>query len=617
MHYRQRKKIFDLNHITSRLYFIAFFIIFCGCILIGRLFYLQILAHQAYETLSLKNQLAILPIPPSRGLIVDRNNVVVADNMPVYVLEMIPEKVKNIPKTIDALQKLIPSISTTDIQNFEKLKRQNRRFIPIPLKLKLTEEEVATFAVNQYRFDGVNIKARLMRYYPFKALMTPILGYVSRINIEELKKVNPTNYKGTNFIGKIGIEKFYEGILHGTVGYQEVETDVSGRTVRILKKTPPIAGDKLYLTIDTRLQQKAYDAMGEHRGAVVLIDPNNGDMLAFVSHPSYDPNLFVNGISNKDYHALAFSKERPLYNRAVQGLYPPASTVKPILSLIGLHEGFVTPDYTIFDPGIFHLPGVKRGYRDWKHVGHGIVNVKRAITVSCDTYFYQLGHRMGINRIEKTLKSFGFGEKTGLDIDDEAKGVVPGIAWKSRVKHTPWYPGDTIISSIGQGFTLVTPLQLANAVSFISHRGVHYQPHFLLKQKTKDKTYRYFNPILTKAPIPLDAEAWDVVFDGMRQVIESLEGTGHIKFGLSKRYNVAAKTGTAQVYSGGRYEKMPIDKVPEQFRDNSLFIAFAPVDNPKVAIAVIIENDVVAAHVARDVIDAYFDYYPLQQEDHP
>ncbi len=376
-------------------------VIILSLVLVLRLGYLQLSEFKRYQTLSLKNQMSVNPVAPPRGVILDRNGVLLAENIPVYVLEIIPEHVKNLKLTLDKLQQLLPSITNDDIENFYRAKKQNRSFAPIPLKLKLTQDEVAVFASNQYHFPGVSIKARLMRHYPLGEVAAHVLGYVGRINVAELKQVDPVNYKATNFIGKAGVERYYEEQLHGKVGYQIVETDVSGRTLRVLHKVPPLSGAKIYLSIDMRLQQAAYDALKDKRGALVAIDPNNGEILAMVSSPSFDPNLFVGGVSSKDYKILSNTLQRPLFNRAVRGTYPPASTLKPFVGLTGLEKGFVTPASEVYDPGKFRLPNSSHAYRDWNKRGHGSVNFKRAITVSCDIYFYQLGSRMGLQILKR------------------------------------------------------------------------------------------------------------------------------------------------------------------------------------------------------------------------
>lgn len=389
----------ESQHQRFRLNLLIAILIILSLILILRLAFLQISEFKRYQTLSLKNQMSVIPIAPPRGVILDRNGVLLAENIPVYVLEITPERVKDMKQTLTKLRELIPSITDEDIDSFNKTRLQNRSFVPIPIKLKLSQEEVATFASNQYHFPGVSIKARLMRHYPLGEITAHALGYVGRINIQELKQVDSTNYRATNFIGKAGIEKYYEDILHGKVGYQMVETDVSGRTLRIINKVNPHSGAKLYLSIDARLQEAAYNALKDKRGAVVVINSRNGEVLAMVSSPSFDPNIFVSGVSKADYKVLSNALQRPLFNRAVRGVYPPASTIKPFVGLAGLDKGFITTTTEIYDPGKYKLPTSSHVYRDWKKTGHGVINFKRAITVSCDTFFYQLGNKMGISNI--------------------------------------------------------------------------------------------------------------------------------------------------------------------------------------------------------------------------
>ena len=590
-----------------RLVFLALMVIVLSLGLLLRLYYLQVYQFSHYNTLSLKNQMSILPIAPPRGIIVDRHGVILAQNMPVYVLEVTPERVPNMQKMIIALQKLLPSVTDDDINEFKRANRSNRSYNAIPIKLKLTEEEVATFASQQYRFPGVNIKARLMRYYPLGELTAHVLGYVGRINIEELKRVDSSNYHGTNFIGKTGIEKYYEDRLHGEVGYQQVETDVSGRTVRVVNTIPPISGEKLILTLDIALQKKAYEALDNKRGAVVAINPQNGEVLVLASAPGFDPNLFVNGISTKNYSALSNASTRPLYNRAVRGLYPPASTVKPYVALAGLENDVVDIHYAIHDPGWFRLPNVKHVYHDWKKYGHGVVNIQRAIMMSCDTYFFQLGHRMGITHLSDMYRRFGFGQLTQIDLTEEAAGILPDTQWKQKQKGVPWYPGDTLITSIGQGFMLATPLQLANAVSAMAQKGERFRPHLLNQSIPSNQESPHPYSIIREKSVELKQDAhWDIVREAMHSVITSNEGTGY-RFGRNAPYSVAAKTGTAQVFTGRQYVDTRYENIPEHLRDHSLFIAFAPVESPEIAIAVMVENDVAAASVARQVMDAYFD----------
>lgn len=581
-------------------------IIVLSLLLVCRLLYLQITQFNRYETLSLKNQMSIIPIAPPRGIIVDANGVVLAENIPVYVLEIIPEHVKNIPDTLKRLRQLIPSISEEDIHNFNRARYQNRSFIPIPLKLKLTEEEVAIFASYQYQFTGVSIKAQLMRYYPYGELTAHVLGYVGRINVQELQQVDPSNYRATNFIGKTGLERFYEDRLHGQVGYQQVETDVSGRTLRTIHKINPQSGEKLYLTLDIRLQKAAYEAMKNKRGAVVVLNPRNGNVLALVSSPSYEPNHFVNGIDAIHYKALATAIDKPLYNRAVRGAYPPASTLKPFIALTGLENGVADLNFKIQDPGWFKLPNSTHAYRDWKKTGHGVINMVRAITVSCDTYFYQLGHRLGINAIEDMLIQFGFGQLTHIDLIEEAPGLLPNPRWKRSAKGVSWYPGDTLITSIGQGFMLASPLQLANATAALGQHGRRFRPHLLDKiGKNDNERPQKYQP-LEEYPIRLKEENyWTIISQAMHSVTTSDEGTGY-RFGRNPPYPVAAKTGTAQVFGGKQYENKKQENMSEFLRDHSLFIAFSPVEDPEITLAVMVENDSAASIVARQVLDAYY-----------
>ncbi|KTD50709.1 penicillin-binding protein 2 [Legionella quateirensis] len=595
-----------------RLNLLVAILIILSLILVLRLAYLQISEFKRYQTLSLKNQMSIIPIAPPRGVILDRNGVLLAENVPVYVLEIIPEHVSDMKKTLAKLRELLPSITDDDIETFNRARSQNRSFVPIPIKLKLSQEEVAVFAINQYHFKGVSIKARLMRHYPLGEMTAHALGYVGRINIDELKKVDPTNYRATNFIGKAGVEKYYEDILHGKVGYQMTETDVSGRTLRVINKVNPHSGAKLYLSLDVRLQEAAYNALKDKRGAVVVINSHNGEILAMVSSPSFDPNIFVGGVSTKDYKILSNALQRPLFNRAVRGVYPPASTIKPFVGLAGLDKGFVTTATEIWDPGKFKLPTASHVYRDWKKTGHGVINFKRAITVSCDTYFYQLGHKMGIANIEDMLVKFGLGQLTHVDLHEEANGIIPSARWKKQTKGVSWYPGDTLISAIGQGFMLATPLQMANATASLSQHGQRFKPHLLTKTVNSDNgEIDEYKPV-EEYPVYLKDESnWDVVADAMHNVLTSNEGTGY-RFGRNPPYPVAGKTGTAQVFSGRQYEKTKYEDIPEALRDNSLFIAFTPVDKPDIAIAVVVENDVIASTVARKVLDAYYQIHPIK-----
>ena len=590
-----------------RLYQLMAVIFILSTILILRLAYLQLSQFTRFKTLSLKNQMSIIPTAPSRGLILDRNGVILADNLPIYVLEIIPERVKDMQQTVNELQELLPSITNEDIENFHRARLSRRSFMAVPFKLKLTQEEVALFAVNQYRFPGVSIKAQLLRYYPYPELTAHVVGYVGRISAQELNSVDQGNYRATHFIGKSGIEKFYEPLLHGQIGYQQVETDVSARIVRTLREKQPVAGDTLTLTLDIRTQQAAYTAMQGKRGAVVMLKINNGEVLTMLSAPSFNSNLFVNGISSKDYNALAENRDNPMFNRAIRGLYPPASTIKPFIALTGLSKGIISPGMKIYDRGWFKIPNSTHLYRDWNKSGHGMVDLAKAITVSCDTYFYQLSQKLGIVAIEDMLLQFGFGRPTQIDLPQEASGLVPNDQWKRKKQGHPWYAGDTVITAIGQGFLLASPLQLANATTALANKGQRYRPHLI--KKTEEFVRPAINEVIPFEEYPVkinNDEYWDIINQAMQRVIKMPGGTG-FRFGKNTDYNVAAKTGTAQVHSNRQLEKTKYENIPENLRDHSLFIAFAPAEKPEVAIAVIVENDYTAPNIARKVLDSYFE----------
>lgn len=573
--------------------------------LIIRLFYLQVMQHNMYSTLSRQNLLNVAPIDPNRGIIYDRNGVLLAENIPVFSLEISPDHVQNMQQTIDGLKQTI-TLSPTDIQEFYKQLKQWRRFTSIPLKVQLTDSDVAKFAVNQFRFPGVSVQAHLMRYYPYGAAMSAILGYVGRINAQEFSQVDQANYSGSNYIGKIGVEKYYETQLHGTVGIQQVETDAGGRVIREAKRVPAIPGNNLYLTIDSKLQFAAEKILGTQVGAVIAIDPRNGEVLAFVSNPSFDPNLFVTGISNQQYQALQKDPGKPLYNRALRGLYSPGSTIKPYMAVEALASGTVTPRFTIHDPGWFKLPGASHIYHDWKKGGHGTVNMESAIIQSCDTYFFTIANLMGITKIDNILNNFGFGQLTQIDSYGEIPGLAPSPSWKQRAHHDEWYPGDTVNIGVGQGYLLITPLQLAVGISTIADRGIHYKPHFLLKLQTPDGNIIENTPT-TLPPVEVPSNIWDLILKSLHEVISDPRGTAY-HAGLDAVYAYAGKSGTAQVFSIKDYNAFKKNKnVPEALRDNSWFEAFAPVGNPQIAVAVLVEHNSEhqATYLAKQVLDAY------------
>lgn len=582
-------------------------------VLIGRMVYLQIINHAHYTTLSRNNRVNIVPIAPTRGLIYDRNGILLAENVPSYSLEIVPERVPNMATTIKGLRKLI-DISDDDIARFKDMLRRTRRFQGIPLRFRLTDREVARFAVNRYRFPGVDIKANLSRYYPLGKIAAHVVGYVGRISEDELRKVDASNYSGTSYIGKVGVERSYESVLHGKVGYQQVETNAQGRTLRVLERTPPVPGKNLYLNIDVKMQAIAERAFGDNNGALVAIAPKTGAVLALVSMPSYDPNLFVNGLDPKTYRALKTSPNRPLFNRAIRGQYSPGSTSKPFTALAGLELGVIKPNDEIICRGYYQPKGDPRKYRDWKKWGHGHVDLHKAIVQSCDVYFYELAQNLGIDRLHDYLSRFGFGQKTGIDIDGELPGLMPSRQWKRRTKHLPWFPGETLITGIGQGFELATPLQLASVTATLAARGRRMEPRTVYAEQDRDSGTLDVLPPVMLGQIPKVRQSdWADVISAMRDVIESPHGTAR-RISHDLKYTVAGKTGTAQVFGVKQNEKYNAAKIAKKLRDNALFIAFAPVDNPKIAVAVIVEHGThggsVAAPIARQVMDYYLLHSP-------
>ena len=577
-------------------------------VLVGRLVYLQVLAHEHFITLSDDNRIKILPLPPNRGLIFDRNGIILADNLPSYRLEITPEQVHDMEATLDSLAKIV-TIRDVDRKRFDKLRARTPAFKPVPLRFHLSDEEVARFAVDRHRFPGVDIVAGLSRHYPHGPLAAHALGYVGRIDERDLQRIDASNYSGTTHIGKVGVEKTYEDTLHGSVGYRQVETNAEGRVLRTLMRTPPAPGENLYLTLDAELQSVAEQAFGAHSGAAIAISPETGGILAFVSMPTYDPNLFVNGIDTDTYKALRDDDDQPLFNRALRGQYPPGSTLKPFVGLGGLEQGITTEHAHTYCPGFYQLPGKDRRYRDWKRSGHGTVDLENAIAQSCDVYFYDLALSMGIDRLHDYLAQFGFGTRTDIDISGELPGLLPSREWKRATRNQPWFPGETLITGIGQGFVLTTPVQLASATATLSEYGRRMKPHIVASTQLSD------DPSLTPVSndpvlyIPIEErEHWHAVIEAMHQVVQGRHGTAR-KVGSDAPYEFAGKTGTAQVFGLKQEEKYDAAKLEEKLRDHSLFIAFAPLDKPKIAVAVIVENggsgSAVAAPIARTILDAY------------
>lgn len=579
-------------------------------IIIARLFFLQVVSHDHYTTLSEDNRVNILPISPIRGLIYDRNGVLLAQNLPSFTLELIPEHIKDLDNTLATLQNLI-QISPEEIEQFHKLRKKKRRFEGIPLRFRLNDTELAKVAVAQDTLHGVEISAELARHYPQGNLASHIIGYVGRINEEELSRIDASRYSATRHIGKVGVERSYEDLLHGEVGYQRVETNAQGRIVNAdpRDRTLPIPGKHLYLTIDSKVQNIAEQAFGENNGALVAIDPRDGAVLAFVSIPTFDPNLFIDGLDVKTYGALRDSPDRPLFNRALQGQYPPGSTIKPFIGLAGLENKLIGPDEALSCPGYYTLENEERRYRDWKKTGHGATNLTKAIVESCDVYFYDLALALTIDRMQEFLGRFGVGKPTGIDIRGESAGLLPSREWKRRAHRQPWFPGETLITGIGQGFTLTTPLQLANITATLANNGQRNKPRVVYAMREPgQEALEIQKPKPDGEVVKGNPAHWQTVISAMTKVIHSLHGTARsISQGLD--YKIAGKTGTAQVFGIAQDEEYDEEKIAKKLRDHALFIAFAPAEEPKIAVAVIVENGghggSVAAPIARKVMDAY------------
>lgn len=576
--------------------------------LLTRLVVLQVINHQHYTTLSQDNRVKVLPLPPTRGLIHDRNGLILAQNLPTFSLEVIPERVENLDQTLRELGAIV-EIADSDHKRFEQLRRQRRRFDSIPIRVRLDAEEVARLSANRHRFPGVEIEAKLLRHYPLEDKTAHVVGYVGRINEQELQTIDASSYSGTTHIGKTGVEKSYEDVLHGKVGLQQVEVNALGRIIRVLHSEPPEPGQNLQLSLDAGLQQAAITAFGEENGAAVAIDPRNGAILALISNPGFDPNLFVEGISAKDYDMLQQSGSKPLFNRAIRGQYPPGSTLKPFIGLAGLETGTMTANQKNYCPGFFQLPGNSHKYRDWRKGGHGGVNLEEAITQSCDVYFYALAHQMGIDKLQKFLARFGFGRVTGVDIAGERAGLLPSREWKKRTRKQSWYPGETLIMGIGQGYFLATPLQLAHATATLAARGVEHQPRVVQNISGAYQPDTAVNVGMTKTLQQSSVNNWIKVIESMTQVIEGQRGTARSL--KNDDYRIAGKTGTAQVFTVKQDEEYDEEKVDKKMRDHALFIAFAPVEDPRIAVAVIVENGGHGGSIAAPIAKRIMDYHLL------
>ena len=582
-------------------------------LLLARFVWLQVLQHEAYSARAEENRIAIVPLPPNRGLILDRNGEVLARNYLAYTLEIFPARVRNIDATIAQLAAFV-DIQPRDRARFRKLLQETKNAESLPIRARLTDEEVARIAANRWRFTGVDIKARLFRRYPFGERASHVIGYIGRITASDLEvleeKASAANYRGTDYLGKAGIEASYQEELHGTTGFERLEIDAAGRGIRALSRTPAQPGNNVALTLDIRLQEVAERAFGERRGALVAIEPATGGVLAFVSSPGFDPNLFVDGIDPQSWEELMDSPDRPLNNRAIAGLYPPGSTFKPFMALAALELGKRTPRTTISDPGYF-IFGDRR-FRDSKPGGHGTVDLYKSIVLSSDVYYYMLANDMGIDAIAGFMKRFGFGARTGIDLEGEAAGVLPSPEWKlarfSRPDQQKWYAGETISIGIGQGYNAYTPLQLAQALATLANNGAMFRPR-LVSHVDSPRTgeRRYFEPQLVRQ-VQLQPEHLAVVKQAMAGV--NLEGTAARSF-AGAQYTSGGKTGTAQVVGLKQGEKYEEEKVAERLRDHSLYIAFAPLEGPKIALAVLVENGGFGARAAAPIARTVLDYYLL------
>jgi penicillin-binding protein 2 len=586
------------------------FVALLATALLARGFYLQILQHDYYIQRAENNRISQVPTAPNRGLILDSKDRILAENYSAYTLELTRAQTLDLEATLAEVGKLI-EITPGQLRRFRRLLSESHEFETVPLKSKLTDEEVAILAANSYRLPGVEVKARLFRNYHAGPGMAHVVGFIGRINDSDLMRLREEgrdqNYKGSVHIGKTGLEQSYETLLHGRTGFDQMETEASGRAVRMLSRIPPVPGKDLRLYLDEELQAVAEHAFGNYRGGLVAIDPQTGGVLALVSKPGFDPNLFVDGIDPETWKELNESPARPMVNRVLRGIYPPGSTIKPLMALAGLELGLRKPSDTIFDPGYFSLPNSRHQYRDWKSGGHGVVDLRRSISQSCDVYYYRLATDMGIDRMHDYLAKFGLGEKTGIDLDGESPGLLPSRDWKQRRWNKPWYPGETVIAGIGQGYNLATPLQLATAVAMIANGGKRIEPR--LVQAVRDPLTHVWQalPVAVRSQLAIKPASLAVVRQAMTDVM--LPGGTAAAAAAGAPYTMAGKTGTAQVVGiqqGTRYDE---SRVAKQNRDHALFMAFAPVENPKIAVAVLVENGGHGGSTAAPIARAVFDYY--------
>lgn len=600
----------ELARFHGRLKAGGIFVVLLAAALLGRAFYLQITQHDYYIQRAENNRISLVPVAPNRGLILDRKGRILAENYSAYTLELARAQPRDLEATLAEVAKLI-EITPGELRRFRRLLAESHEFETVPLKSKLSDEEVAILAANRYRLPGMEVKARLFRNYQAGPGMAHVVGFIGRINDRDLKSLRESgreqNYRGTVHIGKTGLEQSYETLLHGRTGFDQMETDASGRAVRALSRIPPVPGKDLRLYLDAGLQAVAEHAFGDYMGGLVALDPNTGGVLALVSKPGFDPNLFIDGIDPETWKALNESPERPMVNRVLRGLYPPGSTIKPFMGLAGLELGVRKPEDTIVDPGYFSLPNSSHQYRDWKRGGHGIVDLRRAIAQSCDTYFYKLAVDMGIDRMHDYLRKFSFGEKTGIDLDGESAGLLPSRDWKQRRWKKVWYPGETVIAGIGQGYHLTTPLQLATATAMIANGGKRIEPR--LVQAVRDPLTHVWQPqpVVVHEQLALKPEDLAVVRQGMMDAMRP--GGTAAAAAAGAPYTIAGKTGTAQVVGikqGARYDAGSLSR---KNRDHALFIAYAPAENPTIVVAVMVENGGHGGSTAAPIARAVFDYY--------
>ncbi|HLR16611.1 MAG TPA: penicillin-binding protein 2 [Alcanivoracaceae bacterium] len=586
--------------VAFRLLWATIAVVLCSTLLVGRLFWLQSIEHEKYTTLSNKNRVQTIAIAPPRGLIYDRKGRLLAENQADFSLSVVPEQAEDLLSLLHEIDQWV-ELQDSDIERFHRrLNSPRRPWEPVPLKSRLNEEQVAQIAARQHVLQGVRIDATPTRHYPYSELFAHVLGYVNRINTTDLENMTAeekSNYSGTHFHGRTGVERFYERYLHGQAGYQKVETNARGRILRVLQEEPPLPGSDLHLHLDLDIQQAAWDALEDRRGAIVAIDPRNGGVIAFVSRPAYDPNLFVTGISHADYARYRDDRDQPLFNRALQGQYAPGSTIKPMAGLAGLDAGVTNWSRTIWDPGYYRLEGEKRVFRDWLRGGHGHVDMRRAVVESCDTYFYDMTFTLGINKYHEFMDQFGLGKQTGIDLPGEYRGILPSREWKRATLNQAWYHGDTVNASIGQGYMLATPLQLSAATAILARKGQQMVP----------RVAQFFTPPTVPNIELKDSKDWDYMHEAMAAVVTDARGTARrIR---TPEYNIAAKTGTSQVFSLSNEEEYNAQEIEERLRDHALFIGFAPLENPAIAVVALVENGggggSTAAPIARQVMDAW------------